>query len=94
MLIERCVIVSNHSGSYLINETLQILDNDKVFELLGKEKTLQLLLKIKSLGFEYDCNDGEILDEIGEKLNICYTCWQYKDHLDCGICEECCPRHG
>ncbi len=81
--------MSNHSGSYLINEVLQVINNHKVFELLGKEKTLQLLLKIRQVGDDYDCNSGEILEFIGEKLGICYVCWKYKDNLEFGICEDC-----
>lgn len=62
--------MSNHAGSYMINDILYILDEYKVFDVLGKQKTLDLLNKIRKVGIENDCNDGEILDEIGEKLKI------------------------
>ncbi len=85
--------MSNHSGSYLINNVLIRLDDYEVFTLLGKEKTLQLLSEIRKIGRDYDCNDGEILDEIGEKLNICYQCWKYGDSLDFGVCVKCCANY-
>ena len=81
--------MSNHSGSYMLNTVLNILDENKVFQFLGKEKTLKFLKSIRSIGIDYDCNNGEILDEIGEKLKICYACWSYSDRLEDGMCDEC-----
>jgi hypothetical protein len=81
--------MSNHTESYLINDIIKIFDKYEVFEFLGKEKTLKLLLEIKDLGSERDCNDDEILYKIGNKLKLCYECWQYTDKLDIGRCEKC-----
>jgi hypothetical protein len=81
--------MSNHCGSYLINAMLHLLDDYQVYESLGKEKTLAFMEKIRNISFDNDCNDGEILENIGEKLGICYGCWDYKDDLEYGVCKEC-----
>ena len=81
--------MSNHSGSHMLNAVLNVLDENNVFQFLGKEKTLKFLKSIRNIGLDYDCNDGEVLDEIGEKLKVCYTCWDYSDFLEDGICNEC-----
>lgn len=81
--------MSNHMGSYMLNNVLHLLDEKNVFQLLGREKTLELLQGINRIGCEYDCNDGEILETIGEKLTVCYICWEYHDILEEGICHPC-----
>lgn len=81
--------MSNHSGSYLINEILCLLDEFKFFKSIGQEKTLTFLKDIKKLSYGYDCNDGEILEELGEKLKVCHTCWEYSDDLKYGVCDKC-----
>ncbi len=81
--------MSNHSGSYLINHILQRLHSYDVFETLGKEKTLEFLNEIKELGQEFDCNNGEILENIGKTLKVCYECYTYSDNLKYGVCEKC-----
>ena len=81
--------MSNHDGSYLINDILFLLDNYQVFKLLGKEKTLQFLASIRKIGCEHDCNAGEILEKIGANLGVCYRCWQYANTLEDGLCPKC-----
>lgn len=81
--------MSNHGGSYLINEVLEVFEDYKVFKSLGKAKTKKLLLEIRSIGMYYDCNDGEILNRIGERLGFCYNCWDYGKNFDDGLCEKC-----
>ncbi len=81
--------MSNHAGSYLLNSVLYILDKYQVYETLGKEKTLALIGEINKLAEKYDCNPGEILENIGEKLGICYFCWQYGDNFEYGLCGKC-----
>ena len=84
--------MSNHQGSYMINEVLYALKECNAFELLGRERTLEFLVKVRRISFDYDCNDGEILDNIGKELKICYQCWDYCDAMDYGICDICLPR--
>ena len=38
------VKMSNHSGSYMLNEILQMLEKNKFFEFMGKEKTHEFFL--------------------------------------------------
>jgi hypothetical protein len=82
--------MSNHDGSYLINQILFLLNDHEVFQFFGKEKTLQFLKRIREIGCEHDCNAGEILEEIGEQLKICYCCWEYADSLENEMCGKCC----
>jgi hypothetical protein len=84
--------MSNHRGSYIINNILIALDNYKAFDLLGKELTIRLMNDIRVISNHNDCNPSEILDEIGEKLKICYECWKYDDNLEYGVCEPCQKR--
>ena len=81
--------MSNHSGSYIINNILNVLDEFNIFKILGKEETLKLLNEIRSIGYDNDCNDGEILEDIGEKLKVCYQCYEYSKKLEYGVCEQC-----
>lgn len=81
--------MSNHSGSYMLNEVLCLLDEQNFFKYLGKEKTLKFLNDVREVGDRYDCNEGEILEEIGEELSICYECWDYGKNFEYGACEEC-----
>ena len=41
------------------------------------------------MGFDEDCNNGEILEDIGEELGICYICLRQKDNIKFGLCENC-----
>ena len=80
--------MSNHNGSFMLNEVLELLNNFEIFKILGKEKTLLFIEEICKIGFDNDCNDGEILEGIGEKLNICYSCKEYSECLEGGLCKD------
>lgn len=81
--------MSNHDGSYMLNEVLVVLEKYDFFKLLSKEKTLKFIEKIVDIGSGSDCNTGEILEEIGEKLNICYCCLKYAEEFSNGLCSKC-----
>ncbi len=81
--------MSNHSGSYMLNEVLILLEKDKVFEFLGEEKKKTLVNNIMEIGYANDCNPGEILDVIGKKLGICYCCLEFTDKFDGKVCNNC-----
>ena len=83
--------MSNHYASYAINEVLIKLDNAGVFDNLPKEDVGNLLTSLKSIAWEYDCNTGEILDEIGVKYNICEYCNEYAPEGldDDNYCKNC-----
>ena len=66
--------MSNHSGSYLLNEVLSALEKRKIFDFLGKEATQDTVLEIIRIARRYDCNPGEILDAIGTRVGVCYYC--------------------
>ena len=84
--------MSNHSGSYLLNDVLKKLEEFEIFELLGKEKNQQLVLDIIDIGQACDCNSGEILEDIGSRLGICYYCLkpaeEFADDAMCINCEQ------
>jgi hypothetical protein len=66
--------MSNHTGSYMLNDVLKMLERYGVFGFLGEARTYELVMEIVRLGGYCDCNDEEMLREIGERLEICYTC--------------------
>ena len=80
--------MSNHSGSYMLNEVLCTAKDMGIFETIGKEKTLEFTHELLKLGSKYDCNDGEILEDMDE-LGICYCCLKENDDLEDGLCTEC-----
>ena len=82
-------IVSNHSGSYMLNGVLRLLDEASVFEHLGREGTQCLALKILDLSWDHDCNPGEILGGIGERVGVCYMCGAPADEFVGDECIEC-----
>lgn len=83
--------MSNHSGSYMLNAVLHLLNEEEYdfFNTIGKDKTLSFIKSILRLGTHDDCNEGEILEGIGEKLGICYGCEQYADAFEHGLCLKC-----
>ena len=81
--------MSNHDGSYLLNHMLKTIDHYGFFQSLEKEKLADFMENLRNLSWEHDCNPGEILDEIGEKLGICYECWDHGENFEDGVCEKC-----
>lgn len=81
--------MSNHTGSYMFNEVLKAAAEAKIFERLGREDTKVFLKIIFTVGSDYDCNPGEILDDIGENLGVCYCCQKFDVPLKEGLCDEC-----
>jgi hypothetical protein len=61
---------------------------------MGREAAQQLVLDILKLSRRYDCNSGEILDEIGGRLGICLGCLTAKSDLLDGVCVSCHDREG
>ena len=81
--------MSNHSGGYMLNSVLEIAYNMGILECIGKESSREFVLKLVNMGIRHDCNTGEILEEIGEKLEICYSCLKETDDFEDGLCKEC-----
>lgn len=85
--------MSNHSGSYMINSIIKMLEQEAVFEHLGKDISQTIVLNILKIADNYDCNPGEILDEIGERLGICFYCQQVAEKFGSGgVCQSCYDR--
>jgi len=82
-------IMSNHSGSYMLNDVLDTAKDMGIFEAIGKEKTREFVLKMIEIGEKNDCNDGEILEGIGEELGMCYCCLKETNDMEHGLCREC-----
>ena len=81
--------MSNHAGSYLLNEVLHLLEERGVFTQMGTAAAQRLVLDIVNLSHRHDCNQGEILQEIGACLGICMWCLKAKTDLIKGICVSC-----
>ena len=81
--------MSNHSGSHMLNSMLAMLERESYFSEIGPEKTEEFFRHIYALSWDYDCNRGEILHGIGERLGICDTCFRLSDELDHGRCASC-----
>jgi hypothetical protein len=84
--------MSNHSGSYMLNEVLKSLEQHKVFEILKKDDIQKLIVDILSIASAYDCNDSEILLDIGKRLKICSFCLEYGTDFQSGVCGKCNER--
>lgn len=82
--------MSNHSGSYLLNEVLHALHSRGVFALLGDNGTREFVRETLKIGREYDCNYGEILERLGATVGICIECAVDADDIDSDdICGKC-----
>ena len=81
--------MSNHSGSYMLNSMLVMLEREAFFSEIGPEMTDEFVLHVVGLTYEYDGNPGEVLDGIGERLGICYLCFKRSDELNRGVCASC-----
>ncbi len=81
--------MSNHSGSYMLNSLLTMIERESFFSDIGPERTAEFLSHVRRLTLEHDGNPGEVLDGIGERLGICYHCFQQYDELRHGVCSSC-----
>jgi len=81
--------MSNHSGSYILNDVLRLLENRGFFEKLTPEEIEAFFLEIVKIGNNCDCNQGEILEEIGERMGICYSFLRVSESLEYGLCSSC-----
>jgi len=81
--------MSNHNGSYILHDTLYLLKNMDIFKEIGIKKTREFTLELIKLGRRYDGNPGEILQDIGEDIGICYYCLHESNDMKYGLCKEC-----
>lgn len=73
----------------MLNDVLEIAKDMGIFEVIGKEKTREFVLKIVKLGSRQDCNNGEILAGVGDELGICYCCLNDTSDIEAGLCKQC-----
>lgn len=82
--------MSNHSGSYMLNEVLSTAKDMGIFDAIGKEKAQEFALKVAKIGRRYDCNNGEIFEYIAREVGICCCCLKETYELDyIGLCKDC-----
>ena len=82
--------MSNHSGSYMLNELITILIREHCFDHLAREKKQNLIEEIVNLArYEDDCNPGEILEGHTVYFEICFCCLAKTNDLESGLCVKC-----
>jgi hypothetical protein len=87
--------MSNHSGSYLLNEIIGLLHREQVFTWLGKGRTQRIVLEMLDRATrEYDCNIGEILKGHGATVGLCSYCRSPADDVVEDLCRECRAKLG
>ena len=76
----------------MLNEVLHLLEERGFLKSLSKEEAHNFAKEILEIGYDWDCNNGEILEEIGKRLYICHCCEDYKNPSqldDDGLCKAC-----
>lgn len=82
--------MSNHSGSRMLNDVIQVLNDEEVLNTIGLQKSQQVITQIVDIASRiYDCNSGEILEGHTDYLNLCYGCLAITTNLDNGLCSSC-----
>ena len=81
--------MSNHFNSFLLNDVLIRLEADSLFANIGEERTLSFVRRALALSRHHDGNPGEVLAGVGQRLGICYYCWDRGEDLRQGICQNC-----
>lgn len=84
--------MSNHSGSYMINDILKIMLELKMFENISQEDKKVFFEKIWEIVYKNDCNVGEVLECIGKQIGVCYYCHGFKSFFEEDMCVECCTQ--
>ncbi len=83
--------MSNHSGSYMINELLHEINSTGLFSHLLDEARVKFIGKVIQIGRSYDCNLAEIIDEeLACLLSVCRYCGKTKPEIGKGgYCVAC-----
>ncbi len=85
--------MSNHSGSYMLNDVMKMLDRYSVFQWLGDEKAQEFGLELIRLADGYDCNADEILEGFGGRLGICFCCEKTASSFQEDVCQSCYDKY-
>lgn len=81
--------MSDHRNSKLLNKVLTRIEAGSFFKDIGRDRTLHFVRESLRLARYHDGNPGEVLAGVGQRLGICYYCWNYGRDLKYGICEGC-----
>jgi hypothetical protein len=81
--------MSNHADSYLLNDLLKKIAARRIFEKLGQTKTRAFLKKVLEISNKYDCNQNEVLEDLGKKLGICKECLRFDKIIKEDLCPKC-----
>lgn len=81
--------MSNGSGNELLNKVLKALVGHKVFATIGNTASRKVVRKILKIAKYTDCDDDEILRDVGRKVFICERCAKNADKLKKGLCLKC-----
>ena len=81
--------MSDHFDSFLMNDVPTRLEADAFFADIGEERTLSFVQGALSLSRYHDGNPGKALAGVGQRLGICYYCWDRREDLRQGICHRC-----
>ena len=81
--------MSDHWNSFLMNDVMIRLEAQSFFADIGEERTLSFVRKTLAPSRFHDGNPGEALAGVGQRLGICYYCWDRGHDLRQGICSDC-----
>ena len=81
--------MSAHFNSCLMNDVMLRLEAQSFFANIGKKRTLSFVRRALALCRHHDGNPGEALAGVGQRLGICYYCWDRGHDLRQGICSDC-----
>ena len=60
--------MSNHSGSYMLNDVLSLMLKQGIWDKLSKDQRQNFMEGIIKITDEYDGNAGEVVDGIADAL--------------------------
>ena len=80
--------MSHHFNSFLMNDVLIKLEEQSFFADIGEERTLRFVQDALTLSVHHDGNPGEALAGVGQRLGMCYFCWDRGTDLRQGICSD------
>ena len=81
--------MSNHSGSYMLGEVLCTLKEMGITNNMEIKEKRELARKMIKIGNRYDCNDGEILEDIADEFGICAYCQKDTVEFKKDFCHTC-----
>ena len=81
--------MSDHVNSCLMNDVMIRLEEQSFFANIGEKRTLSFVRRALALSRYHDGNPGEALAGVGQRLGICYYCWDRGHDLRQGICRDC-----